>query len=209
MKKSIFSLFIAALFVFMLNSCGGGLGSHNNEYLGEIPSIEKNYYTEIDAKEKEMEESTDMEDSYALSKEIKLLEKELKTKVEKYVSANPLTKPLPFEAMDGMPYTVNEIKVNKAQAGNLNIKFSITINKDMKNKYGGMEKSLFTYYKAVDSEGKDIPNSATVATNFKRTPLKAGLEYEVFGSWQSDATMNMEDFAKVVQITKEEYDKKS
>lgn len=150
-----------------------------------------------------------MEDSFALSKELKLLKEERKEKVKAYVEANPLTKPLPVKALDGIPYTIKEVTINKAQAGNLNVKFSITINEDMKNKYGGMEKSLFTYYKAVDSEGKEVPNSVTVATNFKRTPLEAGLEYEVFGSWQSDAVMSREDFAKVVQITKEEYDKKS
>lgn len=208
-EEKYFALFITALLVFIINSCGGGPSNQNNEYLGEIPSIEKHYFTEIDAKENEMEETTDMDDSFALSKEIKLIKKELKTEVKKYASANPLNKSLPFQALDGLPYTVNEVTINKAQAGNLNIKFTITINEDMKNKYGGMEKSLFTYYKAVDSEGKEVPNSVTVATNFKRTPLEAGLEYEVFGSWQSDAVMNREDFAKVVQITKEEYDKKS
>ena len=209
MKKNILTLFVSSLLAFLLVSCGNEPSNQNNEFLGEIPSIEKYYHTEMEAKEKEMEESTDMEESFALSKEIKLLKKELNTKVEEYAAANPLSKPLPFEALDGMPYTVNKVIVNKAQAGNLNIKFLITINEDMKNKYGGIEKSMFTYYKAVDSEGKEIPNSVTVATNFKRTPLEAGLEYEVFGSWQSDATMNMEDFAKIVQITKEEYDQKS
>jgi hypothetical protein len=29
-----------------------------------------------------------------------------------------------------------------------------------------------------------------------------------FGSWQTKAIINMEDFAKVVEITKEEYEKK-
>jgi hypothetical protein len=38
--------------------------------------------------------------------------------------------------------------------------------------------------------------------------MTAGLEYEVFGTWQNKSTKNMEDFAKVVEIDRAEYDKK-
>ena len=78
----------------------------------------------------------------------------------------------------------------------------------MKNEYGGIERTLFVYYKAQDSEGNDIENSTTVATNFGRQDLTAGTTYEAFGSWQSKAVKNMEGFAKVVEITKEEYNQK-
>lgn len=78
----------------------------------------------------------------------------------------------------------------------------------MENKYGGSVKNLFLYYKAKDSKGNDIPKSTTVPTNFKRAELIAGLEYEVFGTWQNKATKSMEDFAKLIEINREEYDKK-
>lgn len=192
----------------MLGSCGSEPGTTNNKYFGEFPSMEKNYVMKIEEKEKEIKECTDMEKAFELSKELELLEDERKSEIKKYVEANPMTEELPFEALDGTPYTIEKVTVNKASAGNLNIKFSLTINEDIKNKYGSTKKNLFVYYKGIDSQGKDIDGSKTVATNFSRQALTSGLKYEAFGSWQSKATVNMEDFAKVVEITKEEYENK-
>lgn len=208
MRKT-FSFITAFAISIALVSCGGGGASmKTNEFLGELPSLEKKYYSEIKEKEKKAEECTDMEEAFKLSKEAELLEKEKKQKIEEYIAANPLTKPVPFEALEGTRYTINGLVINKAQSGNLNLKLSMKINEDIKNEYGGIEKSLFIYYKAVDSRGIDIPDSKTVATNFKRIKLTTGTDYEAFGSWKSSEIMKMEDFAKVVEITKEEYDKK-
>lgn len=204
MKNKILTLFFVSLIALFLSNCGGG--GTNNEYLGKIPSLTKQYYNEIEEKEKDLKKCTDMNDAFKLGKELKLLEEEEKTKMKEYVSANSFNKPLPFKALDSSAYTIKKITINNAS--NLNIKFSVTINEDIKNKWGGIEKNLFLYYKALDSQGKDIENSKTVAANFARKELKAGLEYEVFGSWSTNAIINMEDFAKVVQITKEEYNGK-
>jgi len=114
-----------------------------------------------------------MNDAFKLGKELKLLEEEEKTKMKEYVSANSFNKPLPFKALDSSvdssAYTIKKITINNAS--NLNIKFSVTINEDIKNKWGGIEKNLFLYYKALDSQGKDIENSKTVAANFARKEL--------------------------------------
>ncbi len=194
--------------MFLLSNCGNMSSNKNNEYLGQLPSLEKEYAEKISEKEKALKESTDFEDSFKLSKELKILKDERKTKITEYAEANPLTKELPYEPLSGTAYSSKNVVVNKASAGNLNIKIALKINQDIKNKYGGLEKSLFVYYKAVDSKGNDIPKSKTVATNFSREPLVAGLDYEVSGSWTSKAIQNMDDFAKVVEITKEEYSKR-
>ncbi len=210
MKKSFLTLSgLATIVVFLLTSCGGGGGSTTttNEYLGKLPALEKKYYEKITEIKQEIKESSDLKGAFELSKKQEALQEERDKKIDEYIASNPLTKPLPFEALSGTPYTIKEVTVNKASAGNLNIKFSVTIDEDMKNKYGGIEKTLFIYYKAVDSQGTDIPDSKTVATNFKRIELKKGVEYEAFGSWQSDEVSKMEDFAKIVEITKEEYNK--
>ncbi|MDA3861958.1 MAG: hypothetical protein PF445_12120 [Melioribacteraceae bacterium] len=162
----------------------------------------------MEEKEKEIKECTDLEDSFTLSKELKLLKDEKENTIAEYVTANPLTKSLPFQALPETQYTIKDIVVNKASSGNLNIKFLVTINEDIKNKYGGIVKNFFVYYKAKDSKGVDIPKTITVATNFKNQKMTAGLEYEVFGTWQNKSTKNMEDFAKVVEIDRAEYDKK-
>lgn len=204
------SKFISTLMIFttvFLISCGRGSSTKNNEFLGELPSLEKKYAKQIDEKEKDIKECTDMNDTYKLKKEKKILKEEKKKAIAEYVAANPLDKDLPFEALADTKYTINKVVVNKATSGNLNIKFMITINENIMGKYGSASKYLFVYFKALDSEGNYIANSTIVATNFTSMKLVTGLEYEAFGSWQNKATQNMEDFAKIVEVTKEEYEK--
>ncbi len=209
MKKLRLISGLMIITMFFLNSCGGGgFSTTENEFLGKLPSIEKNYAEQLDEMETKIKECTDLEKAFKLEKEKGLLKEEKEKAIEEYVAANPLNKELPFEALAGTKYTINKVVVNKARAGNLNIKFLITINEEMRGKYGSLEKTLFVYFKALDSEGNYIANSTTVATNFASMKLVAGTEYEAFGSWQSKATRNMEDFAKIVEITREEYDKK-
>jgi hypothetical protein len=200
--------FISGLMIvtmIFLNSCGGS-STKNNEFLGELPSIEKIYEDQLDEKEKEIKECTDNKKANKLKKEKELLKEEKKNAVAEYIATNPLNKDLPFQALDNTSYTIKKVVVDKATAGNLNIKFLITINEEMKNKYGSLKQSLFVYFKALDSEGNHIANSTTVATSFARIDLVAGAEYEALGTWQGDAIRNMEDFAKIVEITKEEYE---
>lgn len=208
MKNYIISFFTFITTLFFLNGCGSESSSVDNEFLGKLPSLEKQYYNEIQEKEKEIKECTDMDDSFTLTKELKLLKEELQGNINEYLTANPITSSLPFQGLSETKYTIKDVKVNKASAGNLNIKFLVTINEDIKNKYGGMVKNLFIYFKAQDSKGNDIPKTTTVATNFKNQELVAGLEYEVFGTWQNKSTRNMEDFAKIIEINRDGYDKR-
>jgi len=208
MKKIRLISGLMIITIISLIACSGRVNSpeKDNEFLGKLPSIEKKYALQIDEKEKKIEECTDMKKAYKLAKEKKLLEKEKDETIAEYVAAHPLTKDLPFQPLPDTKYTIKQVVINKALSGNLNIKFLITINEEIKSKYGSIEKTLFIYYKALDSNGNYISKSTTVATNFKNIKLIANTEYEAFGSWQNKATRNMEDFAKIVEITREEWE---
>jgi hypothetical protein len=207
MKKMIFSISAIVFSVVFLVSCGGSK-TIDNDFLGKFPSMEKNYAEKIAAKEEALEKVKNLSNAFKLSKEVDELKQEKKSKIEEYLKGNPLSKPLPFEALDNTPYTINELLVNTASAGNLNLKFDISLDQDIKNQWGFAERNLFIYYKAVDKNGEEVPNSKTVATNFARMELTAGTQYEAFGSWGARVIGNLENFAKVVEITKEEYEGK-
>lgn len=207
--KKVLAVFISVCLLISIHTgCGSEPEMVTNPYLGEIPSLESHYAEKIADKEAEIKANKDLEKAFKLGKELEELQDERKRKIEAYVEANPLIKPLPFQALPDMPYTIIDIKVNRVAAGNLNLKFTMNIDEDLKNQYGSPEKMLFIYFKAVDSRGNDIPNSITVATNARTTPLTAGSVYEAFGTWQSKSLRHMADFAKVVEVTREEYDRR-
>jgi len=207
MKRVIFRISAIVFSIVYLGSCGGSKTT-DNEFLGKFPSLEKNYAEKIKAKEEAAKNTKNLNSAFKLSRELDELKQERKTKIEEYLNANPLSKPLPLEALDNTPYTINEVLVNAASAGNLNLKFDITIDEDIQNQWGFAERNLFVYYKAIDKNGEEVPNSKTVATNFVRMELTKGAQYEAFGSWGSRVIGNLENFAKVVEITKEEYEGK-
>ncbi len=196
MKKNILILLVF-LTIGLLVGCGGNV---QNEFLGEVPSIAKNYDNKIEAKEKAMEDCNDITEAFKLEKEKKKLEKERNAKIEEYVAANPLTKPLPFETLPGAAFTVKEAAITKS--GSLRI--SIKVDKDLTKQGGVLGNRLFIYYKVVDSAGKEIQYTKNAATKFGGKALKAGTEYDLSSSWPM---RYMENFAKLVQITKEEYNR--
>jgi hypothetical protein len=205
MKSLSYVLGSLVLTSTLMTSCGGA-SIKENEYLGKAPSMVKNYYEDIAEKEQELKENTKMENAFELQKEIELLEDEMDEAVEKYVNENPdlINKEVPVEALPDTKYTVNSATITRISTS-VNLLFTLTMDEDLKNEYGGTEKSILFYFKAIDSEGKAIPEAISVATSFgSREPLVAGTKYEAKGSLRIE---NLEDFAKIVQITKEEYEK--
>lgn len=197
----------AVISAFLLTSCGGGMKTIKNEFLGEIPSIEKHYAEKTAEKEKELKESKDINKAFKLSKEVDELKEEWKTKVEEAFKAGLPVKSLPFESMGSKAYSVDMVTVASATKSNISLKFSVTVLEDLKNEWDITVKDLFIYFKAVDKSGNDIEGSKTVAVNFGRIEMKAGTKAELTGTWQSKAIINMEQFAAVKEITKDEYEK--
>ena len=70
-------------------------------------------------------------------------------------------------------------------------------------------KDLWIYYVAVDKDGKTIQGSKaqSLMNRMLEKEIKAGTEVEAHGSWNTEAISNMEDFAKIRFVTKDEFDK--
>ena len=143
------------------------------------------------------------------SKEIDLLNDEWKEKIKEEYKNNPLEKSLPFEISYEANFEIQDIKVKEGNKGGMPIAFTVKLNEDMKNEWGQFEKHFFIYYCAIDKDGVELEGTKTVAVNaFGREELKSGLVFEVTGSWQTKGIINLEEFAKVRVITKEQYEMK-
>jgi hypothetical protein len=199
--------FVVLFLMFILTSCGGRMKTVQNEFLGTIPSIEKHYVELLKKKEQELKECKDMQKAFAMSKEIDELKEEWKVKIEEAFSAGFDVASIPFKPLENMPFVVEKASIDNASRGNLTVLFSIKLNEDVTNQWGNIEHTIILYFKAVDKDGNDIPDSKTVAVNLERLELKAGAQFGITGTWQSKAIINMENFASIVQITKEEYEK--
>jgi hypothetical protein len=176
-----------------------------NEFLGEIPSLQKYYDKKVDDKKKELKECTDMNKAFKLDKEEQLLEQEWETRIAECMKANPLSTALPFEPLKDQPFPVNKISVSLVNRHGFQIKLSIKFDKDIK--IGNND--LCVYYIALDKAGKEIPGTKLQSwvNQGLQNEFKAGTEIEATGCWTIAALSNMEDFAKIKFITKDAYDK--
>lgn len=200
------TIFTVLLLGLPMISCTGESGA-DNQFLGKFPAIAQKYDQLIEAKKEEARTNTNMDDAFKMAKEEQLLKDEKKAKIEEYLQNNPLQgKVLPFQPLPGTHYTVDQVVINLAQPGNLNLKFTATINEVKKSKYGSVSRRLRIYYKAVDAAGNEISNTKTVAINTQSPrKIEPGTKIESYGSWTGSKLAQLSDFAKVVEITQEEY----
>jgi hypothetical protein len=189
--------------LFLLSACSGaGSSSVKNPYLGEFPSLEKEYTEKINAMEEKLKTATTMDQMVEFGNKIELLKEEKEQKMDAYVAGSPFSDTLPLMRLNEDPrYQINKAYVKTARTGVLNIEFEIAIKDDIPG-------SQAIYFMAVDSKGNYIPNSKTIAASFARVALTAGTTYTVEGGWRSSVIQNMEDFARIVQISQKEYEEK-
>lgn len=208
--KNIISILSALLMVtFLMTSCGGGAGKTvTNDYLGEYPSIVKNYKQKIEDLEKDAKSNTDLNKAFEIAKKIENMKDEFKAKLEEYSKTYKFEKDIPFEPLAGTKYTINSIKVDRVNDGGLGLAFAATINEDLKNEYNNYEQTLMIYIQALSADGQVIPGSYTVAVSTPMADLKKGLQTKMTCAWSSSKTKDFENFAKIKEITKEEYDQK-
>ena len=210
MKAKIVNGIICFTALFLFSQCGSNSGNSSriasNEFLNTIPSTAKNYAVKVEAKEKAIHECTNFDETFKLEKELELLKEEWIANIKEIKNASPITKPLLFDELTDAPFQIIRITVDNENINRNNLKmiFDIEIKNDIKNEFGGFEKTLFIYYVAINSQGNPISESCSVATLFKREELKAGLKLQVYG--QLSPLENMEDFAKLKIITRSEYD---
>lgn len=206
-QKTGFTI-IGVSVLFLLLSCGdGGSGAASNEYLGDLPGIAKKYSEEIDGLKKDLKESTDMEESFELDKEIDLLEEKSDKAIEEYLANNPITK-IPFEQQGDYQFTITDVSIHPeypSSASRIQFLAKVTINEDIVSKYGNPSRDFFAYMKAVDKEGKSLTKRYGVMMNYNvRGPFTENMEVEAYGSL--DGPADMVNFEKLVFISKEEYE---
>lgn len=176
----------------------------SNAILGDFVKMEIEFNNEIRSLEEKLQTAEKMDDLIKYGNRIEQLKKEKEKQMDEYVASNPFPDTLPLKRLyDDERYHIQNVSIVAARNGVLNIIFHIDILEDMR------DKPLFpVYFKAIDSNGSDIPNSKTVAASFERVVLDKGAIYKPSGGWRSKAIEGMENFAKVVQISEEEYNTK-
>jgi hypothetical protein len=211
MKKLVKFNVILVVIALMLTGCssdGGNAVTGENQYLGKIPSLEKSFVEQTNNKQALLEKETNMEKYFEISREIEIIEDEWKNTIKEAFAGGLPSETIPFQAAENTMYTVNKVFVNSASKGHMGLKFDVTINEDIKNKYGNVEGTLMIYFKAVDKNGKEIPNTKTVAVNLGRHKMTAGTNLELSGTWQSKGIVNLGEFDKIIETTKEDYEAK-
>lgn len=192
--------FILAM-LFLL-SCNGSQ-MKENKYLGKLPSMAAEFEKNIDALEKEIKASKDLEEAFKLDKEFKELKEKARKEIVLYMNAYDFPA-IPIKDLESNPFTTTELKVNNASKSRVNLKGKVKIEKDLKNKYGGYEKSFFAYIKAVDENGEIIGKPTVMASDMSnRGPFKKGSQVEMFGSIGPLAQLVNLD--RIEFISKEEY----
>lgn len=200
MKKSFVIIIGLALFII---SCASS-GVKENKYLGKIPGLVAKYKTEKQKQEEKIASCKDYTKVRELDDELKALQKKADSELDAYLKEATANKVIPFEGLPDMPYTIESVEINNVSTYTLNLKFNISI---LKEGYSWMNK-LFVYFKAVDSNGSEIPGTKTVASTASRKDPVVGELYQIFGGWTTNDVINLSDFAKVVEISKEEYNAK-
>ncbi len=145
-------IFTSFLVILLFISCGGGGNSIiTNEYLGDLPSISKNYLDKIDAKKEAIKQNTDRDKAFKLDKELDLLKDKADKSVVDYIANNPIAS-LPFEQKGDDPFTITDVLVHPkydTSPSRLQLLVKITMSKDFSN-------SMFLYIKAIDKEGTQL-----------------------------------------------------
>ena len=201
MKKSMILLriaFLTVLSTFLFVGCGrGGEKIVTNEYLGDLPSIAKNYTDKMETKEQELKVNTDFEKAFTLAKEGELLEDEAEKTIEEHLIQNPIHN-IPFQIKGDYPFTINDISVIRSSDSRIEFKADVAMTKDV-------PKKIFVYIKAIDKEGNQLTrkNGVMGEISFKKRSFKANEAVAFSGSL--DGPADMVNFDKLVFISKEEY----
>jgi len=201
MKKYIIlfrNAFLTVLSTFLFVGCGGGVGEKivTNEYLGDLPSIAKNYTDKMEAKEQELKLNTDFEKAFTLAKEGELLEEEAEKVIEEHLVNNPIVN-IPFKVEGDYPFTINDISVVNSSETRINFNVNAVMIEDV-------NKNLFVYIRALDKEGNQLTRkNGVMMEKAARRSLKANEEVNFVGSL--DGPADLVNFDRLVFISKEAY----
>jgi len=199
-NKSILVL----VFIALLSSCGQ---SASNPFLGQIPQMVAQFQQKNDQMEQEIESCKDFEKLRKLDEKMTTYREQVEAQMKAYLDETSTLKPIPVQTLPQSPYAVKAVSINALGTNNLNLKFTLDILSEIPQEGFGRQR-IWLYYKAIDSKGEEIPGTKTVASNVSRDAITVGQLYDVFGSWNASGIVNLSDFAGIVEITKEEYERK-
>jgi len=214
--RKIVLLFSGITIVLIMVGCGGDSGgAASNKYLGNLPGIAKEYTEEIDGLEKDKKETIDPQEYESLRLEIKQLKAEGENAIVEYLKNNPITN-IPFEQHAEYPFTFQEIDVNTNKTSihslvlNAKIKVEKNLNlNDMREMFGGLGTQLIAYSQALDNDGNRIEKVRFVAeiahSYTEEFVVKEGQEEEMLCTIYN--LNELENFGKIIFITKEDFDK--
>jgi len=203
MKSSRIILSIFAI-LFIIAACNNTseIESYiNNPFFGDYPSTNRHFDKIITQKEAAYNKAKGRKAKKILE-EIKALRQKKADAIEAFVAAQPQKTLLPFERLDNTPYNITNVFVEQFSHGAVRLQFDMVITEDIPDIL-----YLITYYKAIDNNGNTIPYSKIAATKNARHVFDAGSTYTAYGVWAVPETIyDLEYFAKVVEITKDEFD---
>lgn len=218
-KLLIFSIVI----ILTLSNCSN-FSIKTNQYLGKLPSLEKVYSKKINDKKKELKEflkknfkkaskrrfKKNIKKSGAIQDEIDAIGIEQKKAIEKHLSDKPLINTvIPFDGLNNKQYSIGKAIISQAGyayklGGYIRFSFPIIIKKDIPGQYyQRYEKYAHLYFKALDSKGQIL--SVKSAMNTNAIELKKGTNLNLTATCYHEIAY-FEDFSKIVQISKAEYD---
>jgi len=196
MKTFCFTCVALVSFLMFLSCGGGGDSIVTNAYLGDLPSIAKNYADKLEAKEQELKMNTDLEKAFTLAKEGELLEEEAEKTIEEHLANNPIAN-IPYVVESEYPFTINDISVSNSSDTRINFNVKAVMTEDV-------GKNLFVYIKAIDKEGNQLTKkNGVMMEKAARRSLKANEEVDIVGSL--DGPADLVNFDKLVFISKEAY----
>jgi hypothetical protein len=202
MSRKITLVFLAATLIFAVSSCGKKVA--NNKYLGSLPGLSFNYNEQMQELEQDIKENTDLEKAFKLDKELELLEEEANNELQSIFKESNI-EPLPFEYKGDDRFSVQELRLTDAFHDGMRLEATINIDKEMKNKYGGGERHVFTYIRFYDQDNNPIDGWAVLGFSLPyKEEFKPGETYILKGSY--NGLSRLTNFSKAVFHLRDEYE---
>lgn len=209
----------------VLMSCGGGNSNSNsgvveavksNGFFGDLPNLTTEMLEpqkELAALEKKSKDITTekelgqiFEKAMELNEKIKQKESEMEPKIKEYFAGSGLVgTELPFEVSPAVDrYSVKSIKIKELKGDWLVMTVDFDLLKPTEKFLKGWE-GYQIYFNIVDASGKTIFTDPAYLFNIK--DYKEGETSQVLISFSYSQISQLGDFAKMVAVTHEEYNK--
>lgn len=200
-------VFLSMCVVLTSISCGAESPQDNNAYLGKLPGFYKKSEGVLTDLVNRYRNAKTKEEKKQIRAEKKEKKKEIKETFAKFNQSNPLkdTK-LPFKVSGKLPFEVQSVTITKVSMNSVSFIIQVKINEDIKGSDGEISQRITVYFAAVDSNDEVISHTWNGATNWGWIKLTAGTIYDAKGWWNANRVQNMEDFAFLRIMSKDEYD---